>query len=75
MKYNKNVMKSFALVTQLGISMLAPAFLCIFIAVTLEKYFNIKVFIPLMLLGFMAGFRNVYMLVKDTYKDDGHDKE
>ncbi|MFA9377758.1 MAG: AtpZ/AtpI family protein [Lachnotalea sp.] len=78
MKSGKSVYKSLALITQLGISMLVPIFLCTFLGVFLEDRFSISVFVPLLIIGMLAGGRNVYMLVKHVNKDvevDTDDKE
>ena len=37
MKYKRSVYRTFALITQLGLSMITPIFLCVFLAVFLEK--------------------------------------
>lgn len=70
MKDRKNVYKTFALVTQLGISMLVPIFLCVFVALFLEDKFSISVFVPFLIVGILAGGRNTYMLAKDATIDE-----
>ena len=44
MKYKRSVYRTFALITQLGLSMITPIFLCVFLAVFLEKKFSISLF-------------------------------
>lgn len=78
MKYNKNVVRSFAMITQLGLSMLAPVFLCIFLGYLIEDHFQIPALVPGIILGVMAGARNTYILAKSVTKDsqkkeDGND--
>lgn len=73
-KYRKSVYKSLALITQLGISMLVPIFLCAFLGVYIDEKFGIYSFVPLIILGMAAGFRNVYMLVKNANTDEGDKK-
>lgn len=70
MKYRKSVYRSITLITQLGISMLVPIFLCTFLGVYLEKKFSISVFVPLLILGILAGGRNTYKLAKNATKDE-----
>ncbi len=70
MKYKGSVYKAFALITQLGINMLVPVFLCAFIGLYLEKKFSIPVVIPFFILGSLAGFRNVYKTVRNLYHND-----
>lgn len=67
MKSNK-IIKGIALITQLGISMMAPIALTGVIGYYLNEKFNTEFwFILLILLGIMAGFRNVYILIKKFY--------
>ncbi len=71
MKYRKGVYRTLALITQLGISMLVPIFLCVFLGSYIDEKFNLNTFIPLMLLGMLAGARNVYKLIKQSYDEEG----
>lgn len=78
MKYKKEVYQSLALITQLGISMIVPIFLCSFLGVFLEKRINFPFTVILFILGALAGFRNVQVLVKSFYKkekDAEHEKK
>lgn len=70
MKYRKNVYKTLVLITQLGFSMLVPIFLCAYLGAYLEDRFSISVFVPLLILGILAGGRNTYILAKNAIKDD-----
>lgn len=74
MKYKKSVYRNFALISQLGISVIVPIGLCIFIGVLIDKKFNSNFIIPLIFLGIAAGARNVYRIamasVKEEKKDD-----
>ena len=74
MGYKKSVYKTFALITQLGISMIVPVFLCTFAGVFLEEKFSIPATIPLIILGVLAGARNVYVLARHA-NEDPEDKE
>ena len=88
MNYNNSVWRTLALVTQLGIGMLTPVFLCVFIGWFLDGKFGWHTLIPLMVLGFVSGLRNAYVLVKnaiperdsddrksDLEKEKSHDEE
>ncbi len=69
MKYKKNVYQSLILITQFGINMLVPIFLCTFLGIFLDKVFNTTfIVIILFFLGAMAGFRNVYIFAKKVYE-------
>lgn len=74
MKYKKSVYRNFALISQLGISVIVPIGLCIFIGVLIDKKFNSNFIIPLIFLGIAAGARNAYSIamasVKEEKKDD-----
>lgn len=74
MGYRKNVYRTLALITQFGISMLAPILLCVFVAVFLEEYARLPVFVPLFFLGAAAGFRNCWKLAKGTFGDEEGEK-
>ena len=74
MKYKKSVYRNFALISQLGISVIVPIGLCIFIGVLIDKKSNSNFIIPLIFLGIAAGARNAYRIamasVKEEKKDD-----
>lgn len=74
MKYKKSVYRNLALISQLGISVIVPIGLCIFIGVLIDKKFNSNFIIPLIFLGIAAGARNAYRIamasVKEEKKDD-----
>ena len=74
MKYKKREYRNFALISQLGISVIVPIGLCIFIGVLIDKKFNSNFIIPLIFLGIAAGARNAYRIamasVKEEKKDD-----
>lgn len=70
MKYKKSVFKTLSLITQLGISMIVPIFLCVYVGSYLDNRFHWHTFIPLMVLGILAGFRNCYILLKDANRDE-----
>lgn len=80
---NKDSTKALALFTQIAVSMLVPIFLCFFIGYAIDGIFNINgIFLILFtIVGVLAGFRSVYVLVKgfyegkDTYVDMNKIKE
>ena len=64
---NKNtVFETFSLISQLGISMIGPIILCTLLGVFLDKKLGVALTIPLIILGVLAGARNVYVLIKHT---------
>ncbi len=65
------VIRSFMMVSQIGISMLVPIFLCLFFGVKLNEWFSSIYFVPIFLfLGMGAAVRNVYYLTKGFYAKD-----
>lgn len=69
MKYKRSVYKTLSLISQVGISMLTPIFLCVFLGVWLDGKFSTNLFIPLLLLGIGGGFRSVYTITKHANED------
>lgn len=68
---NSKVIKALMLVTQLGISMMVPIFLCVLIGGFIDKKAQTGYFLPIFLvLGIAAAFRNVYYLLKPFYAKD-----
>ena len=65
MKFHKDVWYNLAMITQLGISMLAPVFLCVFIGYELDEHFGWHTVLPLLILGILAGCRNCWMLLNE----------
>ena len=65
MKYKQSVYKTFALISQLGISILVP----IFFGTWLEKKVSFPVFIPLVIVGVLAGLRNAWVLARHANED------
>ena len=69
MKYKRTVYHSLALITQFGINMLVPIFLCTFVGIFLDRLCNTTfIVIILFFLGAAAGFRNVYIFAKKIYE-------
>lgn len=73
MKYHKTVYQALAMITQFGITMLVPIFLCSFLGWYLDKKLQTSwLFVALFFIGALAGFRNVFILSKKIFetKDD-----
>ena len=77
MKYKKTVWKTFALISQLGISIVVPIILCTFIGSFLQERFSVSLIVPMIVLGVLAGARNAYVLAKQAIKElkDEEDEE
>lgn len=67
-KYDKEVYRSLTLITQFGINMLVPIFLCTFLGIFLDKKLGTRFIVIIMFfLGAAAGARNVYIFAKNIY--------
>lgn len=75
MKNRKSIVQTFSLISQLGISMIAPVILCTIAGVWLEEKFSVPLTIPFIILGVLAGGRNVYALVKYASKTIADEEE
>ncbi len=73
--YKKEVFRALALISQLGISVMVPTFLCLAIGVFLDKKFDTCFTIPLLIAGILAGGRNAYKLAKGVVGDTKKDKQ
>ncbi len=62
MGYKKSVFRSLAMVTQLGLSILTPVFLCIFIGYQIDSRYGTRWMMPMLILGVLAGGRCAWVL-------------
>ena len=68
-KENRAVMDTLILIVQIGITMLVPILLCLLGGVWLDHHFGTKwIAVVGFILGAVAGFQNVYRLVKRFLK-------
>jgi len=68
---NKWIVKSIMMVTQIGITMIVPIMMCLFIGVKLDEWLGTSFWLFIMLfLGIAAAFRNVFHLTKQFYMKD-----
>lgn len=75
-KYNRSVYQSLAVITQFGIYMLVPIFLCSFAGWYLDKKLDTAFwFVLLFFVGALAGFRNIFILAKKIYEGDSKKDE
>lgn len=70
MKKKNEIIRSLAMVTQLGLNMLAPVILCAFVGTWLDERFGWSITAILLILGIMAGARNTWILVKQMQPSD-----
>ena len=68
-KKNHDVFKALSLLTQLGIGMLVPIFLCLFIGRWLDRLLGTGFLVIIFLiLGILAAYRNLYVYTKPLLK-------
>ena len=63
--FKSEVFKSWALVLQLGISIMVPVFLMIAFAYLLKEKFQVDVMLLFVIIGIVTGVRNVYVILKN----------
>lgn len=68
---NRKVLQSLMLITQFGIQMLVPIFLCSFLGMWIDRKAGTSYWmIVLFFMGALAGFTNIYRLAKKVYGAD-----
>lgn len=72
----QSTVRMLTLITQFGINMLVPIFLCFFVGYYLDQKLGTSYLIIIFFfIGALAGFRNVYIFARRMTKDDEEDKE
>lgn len=69
-KKSNEIIRALAMVTQLGVSMLAPVILCAVVGNWLDERFGWSVTAALLILGILAGARNTWILIKQEIRPD-----
>ncbi len=75
-KERQSTFRMLTLITQFGINMLVPIFLCFFVGYYLDKKLGTSyLMIIFFFIGALAGFRNIYIFARRMTKDDEEDKK
>lgn len=75
-KERQSTIRMLTLITQFGINMLVPIFLCFFIGYYLDRKLGTSyLIIVFFFIGALAGFRNIYIFARKMTKDDAEDKK
>lgn len=70
MKYNRNVYHSLIMISQFGINMLVPIFLCSFVGMYIDRKCGTTFWIVILFFaGAAAGFRNVFRFARKIYEE------
>jgi predicted F0F1-ATPase subunit len=64
MNYKKSVYTTFAMISQVGFSMVVPILLCTYAGVWLEEKFDFPWTVIMIVVGVLAGVRNVIAMMK-----------
>ena len=68
MRHKKSVMRNMMMVTQFGLSVMVPVFVCILAGSWIDRHAGTNLTIFLMFLGFLAGGWNGYKVAMTTLK-------
>lgn len=71
-KNNIGIAKAFSLISQIGIHMIVPIIICLFVGKWLDSKFSTKYIflIIFLILGVLSSFRNLYVLVIKNYSKE-----
>ena len=77
MKDKHGIGQAIVMITQLGINMLVPVFMCLFIGIWLDKQLGTGwLTLVFLILGIMGGIRGVYSLIHNILEqEDMEDKD
>ncbi len=71
MKSGKHPYRNLVLITQLGIQIMVPIFMCLFLGIFLDSHFSAGFFtIVFLILGVLAGGRNAYILAMSSIEGE-----
>lgn len=69
LKYNKTVWQALTMITQFGVNMLVPIFMCSFAGMYLDRWLGTSVWmVALFFVGALAGFTNVFRFARRVYE-------
>lgn len=74
-KADRDAFRMIAMISQFGINMLVPIFLCFFVGLWLDKKLGTSyIMIIAFFIGAAAGFRNIYIFVKKQDEREKNEK-
>ena len=69
LRYNKTVYRALVMITQFGVNMLVPIFLCSFVGMFLDRKLGTNIWmVALFFVGALAGFTNVFRFARKIYE-------
>lgn len=75
MSHRKEVVRSFMLVSHLGMTVMVPIFMCVIIGIFIDNRFGTSTLVWLLFLGIAAGMRNAYILIKGVLEENDKERE
>ncbi len=75
MRFNKAVLRSLAMVSQLGFCVLAPVLFCVFIGYQIDSRYGTMWTIPLLILGVLAGVRCAWQMLRSVMAQERRDAQ
>ena len=75
MSHRKEVVRSFMLVSHLGMTVMVPIFMCVIIGIFIDNRFGTSTLVWLLFLGIAAGMRNAYILIKGVLEENVKERE
>lgn len=71
-----NVLRNFALITQLSLNIIVPTLICLFIGMWIDRTFNTSCWaVVLLILGVLGGGRSAYGIAMNSLRMDEEQQE
>ena len=75
MSHRREVVRSFMLISHLGMTVMVPIFMCVVAGILIDKRFGTSTLVWLLFLGIGAGMRNAYILIKGVLNENVKERE
>ena len=75
MSHRREVVRSFMLISHLGMTVMVPIFMCTIIGMFIDNRFGTSTLVWLLFLGIGAGMRNAYILIKGVLNENVKERE
>jgi ATP synthase protein I len=76
MRLRKSVFRNLAMISQVGISMMTPIFLCVYIGYRIDLMMGTRwIILPMLILGVLSGGRCAWQLVTRAMEEERREEE
>jgi ATP synthase protein I len=76
MRYRKSVFRNLAMISQVGISVMTPIFLCAYIGYRMDLMLGTRwIILPMLILGVLSGGRCAWQLMKRVMEEERRENE